>query len=479
MSSLLITSLPDVCLLHIFDRLPLRDLATISEVSDHWATLQQTIFTRRGILTLLIGEQPYNLVNSSYFSFPTNSSMIVELNGTSKAPLELPSVDESTVKSLVEKYSNCARLEISVNNIDSSLSRHLCCLLEAWSATLVSLKLWIRFSLTDRLSLTARNIISSDLFRIVALINRLPQLTHLTLDIHNQLTLGIESEELEDDNLDVQIELPCLAQLKEFYFYSLNGADSLVDSLLRYAQSNEKLVKVGLRNSIYSAECMGKYLEMNSSLLKKFTHLNSHQIAKYLKNAFFLPFCHSNAFHLSRYHLEEFSTKFSSLITLSTTVAQKSIPFLFKSLSKLSNLVDLRLYIYFEDPSRSNEGKSANENTNDTDPLLESLTTVKSLSLYGGISSHKQMLILQPGNTFPSLNEIRVALSLYGCPDCDYELIGAVSPEKREECYRQMTKPWIQQCPLLKEAYIFNVQIPLSNGLTQTQIYMINNNDDL
>ncbi|KAH9394335.1 hypothetical protein TYRP_004386 [Tyrophagus putrescentiae] len=204
MSSLLITSLPDVCLLHIFDRLPLRDLATISEVSDHWATLQQTIFTRRGILTLLIGEQPYNLVN-----------------------------------------------------------------------------------------------------------------------------------------------------------------------------------------------------------------------------------------------------------------------------------IDLRLYIYFEDPSRSNEGKSANENTNDTDPLLESLTTVKSLSLYGGISSHKQMLILQPGNTFPSLNEIRVALSLYGCPDCDYELIGAVSPEKREECYRQMTKPWIQQCPLLKEAYIFNVQIPLSNGLTQTQIYMINNNDDL
>lgn len=289
MSLLQITSLPDVCLLHIFDQLPLRDLATIGDVSDHWATLQNTIFTRRGIVTVLIGaqSQPYNLVNSSYFSFPTNSSMIVALHGTSKAPLELSSLDEKIVKNLVKQYPNCSLLEISVSDVDSSLCNQICYLLESWSSTLMCLKLWIRFSLTDRLSLPAKNIISSDLFRLVATINSLPQLTHLTLDIHNQLTLGIESQELEDDNLDVQIELPILERLKEFYFYSLNGADSLVDSLQKYAEKNEKLVKIGLRNSIYSAECMGKYFEMSSELLKKFTHLNSHQIAKYFKNTFY------------------------------------------------------------------------------------------------------------------------------------------------------------------------------------------------
>lgn len=286
MSSLQITSLPDVCLLHIFDRLPLRDLATIGEVSDQWATLTNTIFTRRGIVSVLIGAQAYNLVNSSYFSFPCNSSMIVALHGTPKAPVELSNLDEDTVQNLVEKYPNCARLEISISDVDSSLCNQLVYLLESWSATLICLKLWIRFSLTDRLSLTAKNIISSDLFRLVAKVNSLPHLNHLTLDIHNQLTLGIESQELEDDNLDVQIELPILARLKEFYFYSLNGADSLVNSLQKYAEKNEKLKKIGLRNSIYSAECLGKYFEMSSKLLQKFTHLNTHQIAKYFKNIF-------------------------------------------------------------------------------------------------------------------------------------------------------------------------------------------------
>lgn len=155
---------------------------------------------------------------------------------------------------------------------------------------------------------------------------------------------------------------------------------------------------------------------------------------------------------------------------------QRTLPFLFKSLSNLSNLVDLRLYIYFEVSSENNHLRIANENDdNDIDLSSVPLSNVKFVSLYGGIASHKQMLTLKPGKTFPNLSEIRIALSLYGCPECDYELIGTVSPEKREECYRQMVAPWIQQCPFLKQAYVFNVQIPLSNGLTQTQIYMINN----
>lgn len=155
---------------------------------------------------------------------------------------------------------------------------------------------------------------------------------------------------------------------------------------------------------------------------------------------------------------------------------QKTIPFLFKSLSKLANLVDLRLYIYFEVASQNQNQEIANENAeNDIDLSSAPLSTVRFVSLYGGIASHKQMLTLQPGLTFPNLSEIRIALSLYGCPDCDYELVGTASAEKREECYRQMVTPWIQQCPLLKQAYVFNVQIPLSNGLTQTQVYMINN----
>src|SRR5699024_10870391 len=102
------------------------------------------------------------------------------------------------------------------------------------------------------------------------------------------------------------------------------------------------------------------------------------------------------------------------------------------------------------------------------------LPTIKSLSLYGGISAHSQMLVLCPGQSFPNLTEVRIALSLYGCPDCGYESINTISAEQREECYRLMAKPWIEQCRSLKEAYIFNVQIPLDNGLTRSQVFMIN-----
>src|SRR5699024_8691919 len=106
----------------------------------------------------------------------------------------------------------------------------------------------------------SKNLVSADLFKLVACVNKLSKLRHLTLDIHNQFTLGIEEEAREDDNLDVQLELPILGQLREFYFYSLNGADSLVDSMRLYVEHNPALMKIGLRNSVYSAECMGKYL---------------------------------------------------------------------------------------------------------------------------------------------------------------------------------------------------------------------------
>src|SRR5699024_4211032 len=147
-----ISTLPDQCLMLIFDLLPIRDLICASQVCQRWNNLNQEACLRRKSLTIFVGTLIISCTNTLaksdlYIPF---SHELVDDNGTPIVPqtaaemsrLKLPRLDNRNTFWITRKFANISHLELVFDqNLLDILEQYMVMyLLNHWRTNLVSFK---------------------------------------------------------------------------------------------------------------------------------------------------------------------------------------------------------------------------------------------------------------------------------------------------------------------------------------------------
>ena len=130
------------------------------------------------------------------------------------------------------------------------------------------------------------------------------------------------------------INLPILAQLEQIYFYSLDTAETLYDSVVKYAIPNQKLKRFGLPSPISNYKVLHEYLQLASrcNLLTKMTNFMGVYYPKIKKPL-----------------LDRFVGRFSALTSLWIYMKPFKFSILISSLAALKQLTYLQISMHFEE----------------------------------------------------------------------------------------------------------------------------------
>ena len=274
-------NLPDLCLLGIFNNLPLQDLCLMDQVNPRWYLVQQTAFRQRRSI-ILSSTSSSTLSMSKSFSTPPGKDRI------EWSLLKCYPITRDTSYWLMETFPKIESLQICFPFMDQTTVHQVMCLLTRWSATLKSLKLFCQFS---------------PFLHIVN--NRMPNLKHLTLDSVDRANVW-------------HTDFAIISRLEEFYINgSCNNEKVIWKAIKQYGPSNQQLKRLGIGTRIFNQEI----LDTEPTFAKRFTHLRVNLSC-----------------------LDRFCQNFSSLTNLWLFVASKlTMSQLSHSLAILQQLKSLRL----------------------------------------------------------------------------------------------------------------------------------------
>ena len=265
MSSL--AEMPDLCLIVIFDNLPLLDLIHIDEVCPRFGFLKEEACRHRKDLTLLLGDGVYPFeITLADDEFKDDSFYYGDIS-----QLKLSTLTARSASQIGATFPNITTLKIAVEQqfeLGPRFVLHqLVVMLETYSQQLITLKLYLNFLGTSAdfyyLNEPDNAVVIRDLFQKLALLTGdMKELKSFTFDCAHNICVDEDFEE---------IDLPVLNRLEEFYFSTKDFADILIESLGKYGQSNTSLQQITLLNPIFDSQDL--FLQLNRDFRDRFTIL--------------------------------------------------------------------------------------------------------------------------------------------------------------------------------------------------------------
>lgn len=438
--------LPDLCLLSIFDRLPLDDLLQINLACKRFEALYKPAFNRRHMLVLIptykSTKRSFNEIfedfKYSQYSLPLfkhvtndNGKPFREAQPQLKyCLLKCPELTEEITGKLVELFSSLNSLMIFQRCAWQYDLRWTTFLLNHWK-NLVNLKLWFWSYEYEGYEEGYESWSLKQYFE--ALFNSVNNLKKLkTLDLSLEVPF-YSSEQLT-------INLPVIGQLEKFIFRSVgferSGSSDVnlpLDSLLSFGESNGALKEVVLLN--YPP--MGKLLQFTGQFAKQFSELHLDDEVNLANIVDFNRFCY----------------QFSSLRVLSFRVGDNlSLPEVCFPLLDLPALVHLSLVVNCDVLASVNRNV-VQPVANDQLPVdvLPRLSSIKALTLFLNTSSHNDLPALQLHILFPQVQVILLSHGSLRCTVCAYNLnVEQIAQSEAEACMR-MGWQALKRCTMLKK----------------------------
>lgn len=444
--SFLLCDFPDLCLLTIFDYLPLGQLlADVPLVCRRWNALQPSALSRRRSLSLILkNDKTENISLTSHF--PSFSSSLKTSHFVLQRPLAVTSTNVLAFKNtsfspktskephrLLRTFPNgFARLEIVLETSTNVVKFFLLPLLASWSCRIKSLSVVTSFYKQINSS-AQREDISSKLYNLLQAINSLESLEVLSLHFSDYLHY----------TLSARVDLPILKQLRSFTFYSLDRAEVIFDSLRRYADSdNNRLQEITLNQSIFSQEALTIFAQLPPSARSKFSTLKL-SFQSYLQNVE----------EVTPTVLRSIAFTFPALRCLSFPLDRKlSLLDLGRCLANLnSTLSELVLSLDFTEAKRPSLLAENRTPAEEVVPLA--CVTRLSMTLYID-HSHTDAQCAHFGRVFPNLRTLRLDSDhMTACAGCRVDSFRCLEAneevEKKSTCLKKLLEPWKKACPKL------------------------------
>lgn len=249
--------LSDLSFRIIFANIPNRHLLTSSTVCQKWNFFAADTARHRHSLVLALGsKEAWSLFyrRSKLFDIPFKGRLLSDDGITplfanyvpsselksiaiARCPLmEYPFTTSMMVSTLSQYFTNVTTfsgLSTNLLNLKAIIQ-----LLEKLKSTLVTLEIRVIYS--DSRPANERDNEKTGSGALLECINSMPSLVHLTVDVNVSL-LG---------QGETTIDLPVLGRLHELYWYSHDWADSLVDSLRKYALPKASLRVLYIHSSL-------------------------------------------------------------------------------------------------------------------------------------------------------------------------------------------------------------------------------------
>lgn len=268
--------------------------------------------------------------------------------------------------------------------------------------------------------------ISQNLAVLITLINHLPELRCLSLQLHHRLLPGANSL---SNQLDVKpVDLPVLSQLEEVYLLTNDRAAVFYDSIKRYAEPNKELARLGLQCCVDAVQFFrSKHTKFSPEFANKFVAIDLGR-AK-----------------LKQTEMDSLGGQFKQLTSLglNLTMPISMLPTWLRSCKQLRRL---HLYIHMasylrsqagahRSVSRSREASVSSRTSSSTGgpkmSQIEALTVTLACEQHE--STHLDLVSLQFEKTFPSLQMFEYIASATCCTIC--HLRANAGLEQRRKCH--------------------------------------------
>lgn len=346
------------------------------------------------------------------------------------------------MQELVSLFSNIKHLKLAIK-IDyqhhqlarKSDTNNLIHLLQCWSPKLVSFNMSCHYDFTfhwnNLLDHHAVNFeINCQLSSIIHTINSMPKLKGLALVFSNYIS--------ESD-----LNLPILANLEEFCFFSYDNPKMLLQSLRKYALANPSLQKLAINSEPYMhrKDYSVEFQLLEPKLSQKFTRISR----------IWFPFI-----------VDNFFTNFTNLTSL---IIEQNFEFLQHltmvqlavKLSPLEQLLHLKIHLI------TTQNRTLSVDDHIMPSQVSQLPSIKILQLLFSGSAHTDVHSAHFGLIFPSLVILRVQYAHWQCLPCRYDLRHNSNLKTQLKCYQKAVSPWWEQCLHLKKLYVF----PWATGVYQ------------
>lgn len=429
-----INSLPILPMLLIFDKLPVHDLLKANQVCLRWKYLQAQAIHSRRQLSLLVGTDPLDRIHGSVFNIPLLDQVInddgsplvkVPVETILQSSLTFNRSEQIDVNLLVQTFPKVSYLLVVHNKTSVDALQTLSRLLHHWRATLTTLEVMVWYN--DVSGHSSQWIPTSHSLPVMTAINALPALKSLKLEIHHYL---------KPVTLNQHFEIPILAQLKKFQFYSNDSSASLLPGLNRFGRENRQLKRISIANQCFPP--IKDYQEVNPDIaghIDLFT-ANWEEIA--WSQGFLDGLAPEN------FDVNQFTSRFCSLRALTLQVNRRlELAPVLHSLTTLANLKYLELFLNGLDPFEDG-------------PTSETcLSSVKALRLTLPIYSHMTLSRLPPA--FPALQVLDILPKNFTCYLCG--LREGQGQTRLKACICTLLKPFVV-CRSLRKIYFDNRWFP-------------------
>ncbi|KAI2796842.1 hypothetical protein BLOT_014539 [Blomia tropicalis] len=328
----------------------------------------------------------------------------------------------------------CAAINLDDSELDNECLRALESLIQHWSPTLITLRLWFQFE-------------PNDYQHLLRTINTLTSIRYLTLEVVAKNSIEDTMEEEEEDGktsepceciskLDDEFDLPLLSRLEEFYYHPTNLSESFFKTLTKYVTfPDSPLNRIGIRTERGITENdMGQFFALSTELSTRFIHVP----------------------HIRRPFNPESLTKFfnhcNALTSVDLDAASLSLEQLVISLSPLTSLLWLRLTNAFSRLGRT----ISNEDRN---PMPAQLNSVRGLMVELLATKHTVLQSIHWPFIFPSLTELTVINRTGICSMCSRAAhLGLTkdTSQQRLDCIRYLMEPF-RKCPQLQRSFPVNI----------------------
>lgn len=342
--------LPAHLLLGIFDHLPLCEVFSLDKICQRFRSLKPSALERRREVVLVVGREWRGF--SAEFAY---QNRLLQQDGTewfgppvdtAHSRLRFETLNGETVKQLCGSLPAVATLQVMLTDVGSSESVDgLIYLLAKWAFTLTTLKVGARFRETRRHSTArtgdAEELIARNLCSLLTVVNQLPELQHLALQLHHRLLPPVNLSGQSGQSASPQpkpVDLSALSRLQSAFLLSHDRAAVFYDALKRHAERNAALVSLGLQSCVDAEQFYrAKLARLSALFAAKFLALDLGR-AK-----------------LTQRDMDALGAHFSALthlgLTLSTPVAL--LPVLLRSCKALTHL---QLYIHTASYMQANSG---------------------------------------------------------------------------------------------------------------------------
>lgn len=365
-------------------------------------------------------------------TYPDVPSLVLQISGTSQylssadpLPIHFPdclstvpkysshlykftSLNSDKLNRLTSKYPQLSSVCLTVNNASSFEADYLIAFLTHYSGSIKYLILEVNFSTTIVGDILQNSIAIRNL---IAAINSLPNLTHLSFEIANELPPE-----------EPQISCPIFKQLQKFALYThFNSLFS--DSFRQYG------------SSIQSIHLSNEQLDNSLSL-----NTTNPKICSRIVDLSFKPFSPLDA------KLDFICASFQNLHFLKITLENFYLVRLVNSLSQLKQMASLELEI------TSNPIEPITPSNRIPRERIPQLFSLKRLALCVSLTSHVDLHSNHLAWIFPNLESLLIDHNLTDCKTCQ-TMHYSISRCLFNVCHTEMIKPW-KECPKLK-----NIQV--------------------